>query len=47
MTLEQLYQAVDKAEAEHNYDECVKLLSEIIAKQPRNTYSGSNSMAWL
>jgi hypothetical protein len=22
MTLEQLYQAVDKAEAEHNYDEC-------------------------
>jgi regulator of sirC expression with transglutaminase-like and TPR domain len=37
MTLEQLYQAVDKAEVEHNYDECVKLLSEIIAKQPRNT----------
>jgi hypothetical protein len=30
-------QAVNKAQAEHNYDECVKLLSEIIAKQPRNT----------
>jgi hypothetical protein len=34
MTPEQLVQAVNKAQAEHNYDECVKLLSEIIAKQP-------------
>jgi Flp pilus assembly protein TadD len=28
---------VPQAQAEHNYDECVKLLSEIIVKQPRNT----------
>ncbi|VVH64494.1 TPR domain protein, putative component of TonB system [uncultured Gammaproteobacteria bacterium] len=43
MTLEQLYQAVDKAEAEYNHEEyvklllkVVKLLSEIIAKEPWN-----------
>jgi hypothetical protein len=42
MTPEQLVQAVNKAQAEHNYDECVKLLSEIIAKQPRNTDAFNN-----
>jgi tetratricopeptide (TPR) repeat protein len=31
-----------RTRAEHNYDECVKLLSEIIAKQPRNTDAFNN-----
>jgi tetratricopeptide (TPR) repeat protein len=32
----------DLGNTRHNYDECVKLLSEIIAKQPRNTDAFNN-----